>query len=49
MRGFLTFHEEQKGDWNMLDLLSNTYVMIGMAVAVIGLGAVLFLNKKGTG
>ncbi|MBM4097613.1 MAG: LPXTG cell wall anchor domain-containing protein [Planctomycetes bacterium] len=33
----------------MLDLLSNTYVIIGMAVALIGLGAVLFLNKKGTG
>lgn len=33
----------------MLDILSNGYVMIGMVVAVLGLGAVLFLTKKGNG
>lgn len=34
---------------NMLDFLSNTYVMIGMVVVVLGLVAVLFLSKKGNG
>mgnify|MGYP006275662137 FL=1 len=33
----------------MLDLLSNGYVMMGMVVAVLGLGAILFFTKKGNG
>lgn len=32
----------------MFDIFSNTYVMIGMGVALVGLVAVLFLTKKGS-
>jgi hypothetical protein len=34
---------------DMLDILSNGYVMMGMVVAVLGLAAVLFLTKKQDG
>lgn len=33
---------------DMLDILSNGYVMMGMVVAVLGLAAVLFLTKSRT-
>lgn len=32
-----------------MDILSNGYVMMGMVVAVLGLAAVLFFTKKGSG